>query len=723
MVLICEGLQSDALPDQQRITNQLSYEHRVNSLNIVVAAAQQGDKEAFDQLVIRFQDMAYASAYAILGDPHLAQDAAQDAFLDAYQNLAHLREPAAFPGWFRRIVLGRSHRQIRAKAPALLSLDDVAEDEFYDGWRDPMEQVQQMEVAQQVQEAIRGLSPNLRMAIALYYIEGYSQKEIAAYLETPVSTVKKRLFDARQQLKERMIVEMKRELQANRPSQNGDFARRVQFFTAILAGDLKQVEQFLRQDESLLSATVEWKMALKTGYWPLGSNALHLAVARGDRAAVELFLAHGAAIEARNVGEQTPLHLAAIMQRPEMARLLLAHGAAVDARSKIEQTPLHHATLRGDRATMQLLLEHHADVAALDREGNTPADLAAAHQDQKSVELLLAHGAAQPRISVPLFKGRPSDSLVLETGIKVIDLLAPLPRGGMAGHFTPLAGVGFAVVLAQYIASVRELYDGDAVYLGLETENGYAEILPLSWREWGFHDRVSYHFGSIEDADATRMKLLERGLAVAKERCQAGHETLLLVESNLACTPGVLAHLRANVGTTSAAKITTIVHGHHTVGVLPEILADLPTLVTFYGALARQRLYPAIDPVRSSSQLLVAELAGTSHAQTATAVRRLLQRYMDLHPVVEAGGVEALWHIDDDAQVQQTVARARRLQRFLTQPFYGAEPWSGLIGQLVPVAETIKGCQAILRGDYDDLPEEAFSFVGTIEEAVAKAEK
>jgi F-type H+-transporting ATPase subunit beta len=690
-----------------------------------VAAAQQGNKEAFDQLVVRFQDMAYASAYAILGDPHLAQDAAQEAFLDAYQNLTHLREPAAFPGWFRRIVFGRSHRelrgQIRAKAPTFVSLDGLLE--FNLDIASFNEMAEEIEVAQQVQDAVAALSPNHRMAVVLYYTEGYSQKEIAAYLEVPVSTIKKRLHDARQHLKERIIQMMQEQLQANRPSQNDEFARRVQFFTAILAGDVTQMEQSLRQDRALLTAAVEWKMALKSGYWPMGSTALHLAVGRDDRAAAELLLAYGAPVDAKSRGDTTPLHHAAIMQRPQMARLLLEHGAEIDARTQIGQTALHHAALRGDQSTIQLLLDHHADMETVDREGHTAADLAALRGDRATIELLVKHGAAQP--SVPAYLRQPSrpskDDPMLRTGIKAIDLLAPLPRGGIAGHFTPLAGVGFAVVLGEFVVSARELYDGYAFYLGLETINGYAESLPVGWQELAINDRVSYLFGSIEDSNDQRMKLVEQGVAAAKARCQAGQETMLLLDSNLACTPGVLPYLRANTGVTSGAAITTIVHGHHTVGVLPEVLADLKSVITFSGVLARLRFYPAIDPVRSYSHLFEQELAGSRHAQIAAQVRRLLQRYMDIHPVVESGGMEALWYIDDDPQMQQTILRGRRLQRFLTQPFYGAEPWTGIMGQLVPLEETLKGCEAILNGEVDHLPEEAFTFVGTIEEAIAKA--
>ena len=692
----------------------------MNPLTDVVAAAQQGDKEAFNHLVVRFQDMAYASAYAILGDPHLAQDAAQEAFLDAYQNLAKLRDPATFPGWFRRIVFGRSHRQFRAQPQAFVSLDELPEIEA--GYGDPIARVHEREISAEVQAAIAALSPNHRMTVALYYIEGYSQHEIAAYLETPLSTVKKRLYDARQQLKERMIQMMQEQLQAHRPSQNDEFARRVSFFTAILAGDTRQTEQLLAQDTSLLTTKVEWKMALKSGYWPLGSSALHLAVGRDDRAMAALLLQHGAPLEATNVGEITPLHLAAIMQRTEMAKLLLAHGAKVNARTKIDQTALHHAALRGDQATLSVLLEHKANVNERDREGHTAADLAALRGDQKLVELLVAHGASQPSVSTqrPRWPRPQANAPLLTTGIKAIDLLAPLPRGGIAGHFTPLAGVGFSVLLAQYIMSLAEIYEGAAIYVGLESYEGYAESLQIGWHEVGINDHVTYLFGKTEDGAEQRITLVERGMAAAQAHQAAGRETLLLIDSNLASTSGVLPYIQKNTATTDNAAITTIVHGHHTVGVLPDALNNLATVVTFNGMLARLRLYPAVDPVRSSSRLFDGPLAGSTHAQIATQARHLLQRYLDVHPVVEAGGIEALWYINDDPQLQQTVARGRRLQRFLTQPFYGAEPWTGLLGQLVPLEETLKGCAAILSGDYDALPEDAFQYVGTIEEAVAK---
>src|SRR5262249_16706549 len=162
-------------------------------------------------------------------------------------------------------------------------------------------------------------------------------------------------------------------------------------------------------------------------------------------------------------------------------------------------------------------------------------------------------------------------------------------------------------------------------------------------------------------------------------------------------------------------------HGHFTVGAEPAALADLDTVMTFDAALARQRLYPAIDPVWSSATLLATDQVEPQHRQVAQEVRRLLRRYADLHEEYERAGADAFWYIAEDPNLAHDIARARRVQRFLTQPFYGAEPWVGTIGQHVPLAETIRGCQAILAGQYDALPEAAFYFVGTIDQAIAKA--
>src|SRR5262249_43449773 len=175
----------------------------MTELQALVRAAQDVDKDAFGQVVMRFQDMAYASAYATVGDACLAQDIAQEAFLDAYLNLSKLRDPAAFPGWFRRIVIGNSHRERRRQPVTTVPLEDVGS--LYISLPDPALTLEETQLRQDVHSAIQRLPQSQRLVTVLFYVEGYSQQEIADYLELPVSTVKKRLFDARQKLKERMI--------------------------------------------------------------------------------------------------------------------------------------------------------------------------------------------------------------------------------------------------------------------------------------------------------------------------------------------------------------------------------------------------------------------------------------------------------------------------------------------------------------------------------------
>lgn len=176
----------------------------MEQLSTLIERARTGDLEAFGQIVRRFQDMAYGYAYSILGDFHLAQDAAQEAFIDGYRRLAELRAPEAFPGWLRRIVFKHCNRITRRKRPQTLPLDEVAEAALrHDG---PDRLVERREIREKVLEAVRALPEHQRVATTLFYIDGYSQAEVAEFLEVPVTTVKKRLHDSRRRLRQRMMV-------------------------------------------------------------------------------------------------------------------------------------------------------------------------------------------------------------------------------------------------------------------------------------------------------------------------------------------------------------------------------------------------------------------------------------------------------------------------------------------------------------------------------------
>ena len=181
--------------------------------------------EAFCELVRIFQDMAYACAYAVLGDFCLAQDAAQEAFISAWQKLSQLRQPEAFPGWFRRVVLTECNRLTRGKRPQTMSLDEGAH--LHTPLSDPQTAIERDELTKAVFIAIKKLSLNERMVVVLFYVKEYSQSEISAFLDVPLTTVAKRLYSAKARLRAMMLDEFKNDLTAHRPSRNKSFAEKV----------------------------------------------------------------------------------------------------------------------------------------------------------------------------------------------------------------------------------------------------------------------------------------------------------------------------------------------------------------------------------------------------------------------------------------------------------------------------------------------------------------
>ena len=551
-------------------------------------------------------------------------------------------------------------------------------------------------------------------------------------------------------------------LQQAKPSQDTEFAQKIGFFLALRDQDLNAIKTLVKQNPALLTAQTEWSMELGHYYRPPGSTALHLAAATGTTEMLAYLLAQPLDREAPDRSGMTPLHLATIMGQAANVQLLLDHGANSNALSSIGQTPLHQAVLRENRPIAELLLQNGAAVDRPDKEGRTPVDWAVIRNNEAMVDLLVSYGAQRPATvgasspapattlttfdvtqllgtivtsATALPQGtetaevptealaEPNGASLLPTGIKIIDLLAPLVRGGQNGIFTPLSGVGHQVVIGQLIYNMKALHNGYTVWLFLESDRRRAAEQKLLWREAGVDDQIVYVPGQSDDTPATHRQTVATGLAIAEQFQRAGHNVLLLVESRLAESEGVMAALLTNTSVTKLATVTTLIYGNHTPGVLPALYSGLDSVLTFDYTRAVHRLYPAIDPVRSISTLLQQGLLSPEHSTTAAAVKRLLQRYGDLRAPMEQYkmGSDALWYIEDDPNLHADINSARRLDRFLTQPFHGAEPWSGLVGQLSPVGETITGCQAILTGQYNALPEEVFAYVGTLAEAVAKA--
>ena len=741
-------------------------------LPALVRAAQEGDKEAFGQIVGRFQDMAFASAYALLGNAMLAQDAAQDAFVDAFRTLHLLREPAAFPGWFRRIIFKHSDRQVRGKPLTLAPLE--AAYDMRSPQPGPHDLLEEALLRQDVDGAIQLLPANQRMVVSLFYIEGYSQAEIADFLEIPVTAVKKRLFNARNNLRERIIPMVQETLQANRPSQSDEFVDKVTFYIALRENDLGQVTALLDGEPALATMTIDRCEGIPSYYWPVGVTPLNWAAGTGNVTLLDLLLARGADINVQpKPNAMTPLHEAINMHQTDLVSTLLERGANVNATAHGGQTPLHYAVHKNNPRVAELLLKAGAQVDVWDASGRTAIDWAVAYDRPILVELLTAHGAAKPKaykamrraetaptpdgrrvpvgsavmgrvlnghgeavngdsladaIHVPVYRPTPSgQSPILATGIKIIDLFAPIKRGGHNALFTSSVGVGKMVVLGQLVQRMVAQHGGCAVCMGLNRGGFTGESLMLGWRDLTadgqlLTENVVCVYGDVEDDAAARLQVAETGLTIAEQLRQEGRNVLLLVDDMLALSKDVLPYLRANAVATPEAAITLLYDGPHTPGLEPDAYAHLDTIMAFDRGRANQMLYPAIDPLRSRSKLLTPELVGAEHMQVLHDMRRIFTRYAELHPLFEKMGAEAPTYFEDPGVVQDA-QRARRLHRFLTQPLPGIETFTNLPGVYVSREDAMRGCRAILDGQYDALPEEAFYMVGTIEQAVEKAKE
>lgn len=337
---------------------------------------------------------------------------------------------------------------------------------------------------------------------------------------------------------------------------------------------------------------------------------------------------------------------------------------------------------------------------------------------------------------------RPVD--VFETGIKVIDLLIPFPRGGKIGLFGG-AGVGKTLLMIELMRHATASAGGIAVFAGVGERSREGNELWLEARRTSVLDRSVLVFGQMDEPPGARFRVALTALTMAeyfREReerdvllfidnvyryIQAGAEVSALLArlpSEVGYQPTLateMGELQERIATTSRGSITSV----QAVYVPADDFSDPGVVVTFAHLdaitilsrnLVAQGLYPAIDPLQSSSNLLTPAIVGREHYEVAEGVRRLLARREELQDIIAMLGIEEL-----NEQDRLAVERARRLQRFLTQPMFVAEQYTGLSGRSVPLSETLRGCRKILDGEYDGLPEQAFYMVGTIDEAEEKA--
>src|SRR5262245_34733122 len=420
----------------------------MTSLESLIHRVRQGDDEAYEAVVRRFQDMAVGYGYSLLRDFQLAEDAAQEAFFEAYRNLDKLQEPAAFPGWFRRIVFKQCDRITRKRSFTESPLDGTGEPASQEASQ--IDALEQSELKDKILTAIDSLPEHERAATMLYYIGGYSQEEVAEFLDVPVTTIKKRLHSARKRLREMLVELVEESLRERRPSRDDLFATRVvDILKAARSGDAATVKRLLKQDRRLLVARD-----------PMGNTALIITVNSGHREVAELLIAAGVRpdiYEAAAIGDServadllsrdaelldsdspegfTPLALAAHFGHIDTARFLLKHGANVNAVSNhpLQVTPLL-AALYGRRTDVaRLLLDHGADVNAKrggkdwPRAGWTALHYCAGYGFAELIQPLIERGA---EISAVDDEGKTPLQVAEESGQNQIAtfLLSEVPR-------------------------------------------------------------------------------------------------------------------------------------------------------------------------------------------------------------------------------------------------------------------------------------------------------
>lgn len=346
--------------------------------------------------------------------------------------------------------------------------------------------------------------------------------------------------------------------------------------------------------------------------------------------------------------------------------------------------------------------------------------------------------------SAPTFDELSSSTEILETGIKVIDLLAPYLKGGKIGLFGG-AGVGKTVLIQELIHNIAEEHGGISVFAGVGERTREGNDLYFEMRESGVIEKTAMVFGQMNEPPGARMRVALTGLTIAEYfRDDEGQDVLLFIDNIFRFTqagsevsallgrmPSAVGYqptlatemgqLQERITSTRKGSITSIQAIYvpaddYTDPAPATAFAHLDATTNLERKLTEQGIYPAVDPLASSSSALAPEIVGAEHYKVAIEVQQILQRYRELQDIIAILGMDEL---SDNEKV--LVSRARRIQFFLSQNFHVAEAFTGQPGSYVPVSETIRGFKEILNGKYDDLPEDAFRSVGRIEEVVEKS--
>ena len=344
----------------------------------------------------------------------------------------------------------------------------------------------------------------------------------------------------------------------------------------------------------------------------------------------------------------------------------------------------------------------------------------------------------------PSYEEQESTTEILETGIKVVDLICPYAKGGKIGLFGG-AGVGKTVLIMELINNVAKEHGGISVFTGVGERTREGNDLYNEMTESGVLNKTALVYGQMNEPPGARMRVALSGLTMAEYFRDQKHQDVLLFIDNIFRFTQAGSEVSALLGRMPSAvgyqptlatemgalqeRITSTKQGSITsvqAVYVPAVDLTDPATATTYAHLdattvldrgiASLGIYPAVDPLESTSRILAPEIVGKEHYEVARDVQRILQRYKDLQDIIAIMGMDELSEED-----KLTVSRARKIQRFLSQPFSVAEQFTGMQGKYVPIAETIRGFREIIDGKHDDIPESAFLYAGTIDEVVAKA--
>jgi F-type H+-transporting ATPase subunit beta len=347
--------------------------------------------------------------------------------------------------------------------------------------------------------------------------------------------------------------------------------------------------------------------------------------------------------------------------------------------------------------------------------------------------------------SAPSFEDQSTKTEMFETGLKVVDLVAPFTKGGKTGVFGG-AGVGKTVIIQELIRNVAEEHSGFSVFAGVGERSREGNDLWHEMKDSGVLPQTVMVFGQMNEPPGARLRVGLTAVTMAEYFRDEGRDVLLFIDnifrfvqagSEVSALLGRLpsavgyqptlgtdmGELQERITSTKRGSITSmqaiyVPADDYTDPAPATTFAHLDATISLERSLAEQALFPAVDPLGSTSRILDPNIVGEEHYQVARGVQQTLQRYKDLQDIIAILGVEELSEED-----RLTVARARKIQRFLTQPMFGAEQFTGQPGRYVKIEDTVRGFKEILDGKHDDLPEAAFYMIGGIEEAVEKAKK